>query len=195
MGKSCINSHYCLYEWQQRKKRYWIIQNLFFAILSYHLWRFQFIVISDALPIHFSLYLKNCSTWGNSSHFICLTCKQTWDPLRLANLQGRQSRILGETNWILAASMSKWWWQNHVESKWLLGPRSFLKFRTQRNNLPHSITREVAYCAGGLDTMEQGEPSIICIKSLSDLSRAVTKAVCTQPWTNEDPMMSHYLLQ
>ncbi|KAK4818861.1 hypothetical protein QYF61_020080 [Mycteria americana] len=47
-------------------------------------------------------------------------------------------------------------------------------------NTPHSITSRVAYWAGGIDSMEQGEPSIIPIKSLSELSTAVTKAACIQ---------------
>lgn len=172
----------------REKKKDWIMHIYF---LSYHLWSFQFIVISEALPRHFSLYFKKHSMWGNSSHFICLTYKQTWAPLWFIYLQGRQGSNFSETNGILAASMSKWWLQNPVESKWLLGPKSFLKFRTQGNILFHSVTRQVVYWAGGLDTMEQGEHSIIPIKSLSDLSRCIIKASCT----NEDSHMFHYLLQ
>ncbi|KAK4806400.1 hypothetical protein QYF61_016250 [Mycteria americana] len=43
-----------------------------------------------------------------------------------------------------------------------------------------SITSRVACWAGGIDALDRGEPSIIPIRSLSELSTAVTKAACTQ---------------
>ncbi|KAK4811127.1 hypothetical protein QYF61_019758 [Mycteria americana] len=60
------------------------------------------------------------------------------------------------------------------------GPGVFLNLGPDPTNTPHSITNRVAYWAGGIDTMEGGEPSIIPIKSLSELSTAVTKAACIQ---------------
>ncbi|KAK4811160.1 hypothetical protein QYF61_019791 [Mycteria americana] len=60
------------------------------------------------------------------------------------------------------------------------GPGVFLNLGPDPTNTPHSITSRVAYWAGGIDTMERGEPSIIPIKSLSELSTAVTKAACIQ---------------
>ncbi|KAK4810669.1 hypothetical protein QYF61_007469, partial [Mycteria americana] len=60
------------------------------------------------------------------------------------------------------------------------GPGVFLNLGPDPTNTPHSITSRVAYWAGGIDSMEQGEPSIIPIKSLSELSTAVTKAACIQ---------------
>ncbi|KAK4807063.1 hypothetical protein QYF61_018404 [Mycteria americana] len=60
------------------------------------------------------------------------------------------------------------------------GPVVFLNLGPDPTNTPHSITSRVAYWAGGIDTMERGEPSIIPIKSLSELSTAVTKAACIQ---------------
>ncbi|KAK4815931.1 hypothetical protein QYF61_010188 [Mycteria americana] len=59
-------------------------------------------------------------------------------------------------------------------------PGVFLSLGPDPTNTPHSITSRVAYWAGGIVTMERGEPSIIPIKSLSELSTAVTKAACIQ---------------
>lgn len=47
-------------------------------------------------------------------------------------------------------------------------------------NDPHSITSREAYWAGGIDILERGEPLLIPIRSVDELSTAITKAVCIQ---------------
>ena len=49
------------------------------------------------------------------------------------------------------------------------GPGVFLNLGPDLADTPHSISRRVAYWAGGTDAMGRGEPSIITIKSLSEL--------------------------
>ncbi|KAK4828563.1 hypothetical protein QYF61_027532 [Mycteria americana] len=67
------------------------------------------------------------------------------------------------------------------------GPGVFLNLGPDPTNTPHSITSRVAYWTGGIDSMERGEPSIIPIKSLSELSTAVTKAACIQATHKQGP--------
>ncbi|KAK4806261.1 hypothetical protein QYF61_013405 [Mycteria americana] len=107
-----------------------------------------------------------------------------WDPLQLTNLQERYSRKPGETEteylWRVCLSGGDRIMLSEDEASGYWGPVVFLNLGPDPTNTPHSITSRVAYWAGGIDTMERGEPSIIPIKSLSELSTAVTKAACIQ---------------
>ncbi|KAK4810621.1 hypothetical protein QYF61_007358 [Mycteria americana] len=107
-----------------------------------------------------------------------------WDPLQLTNLQERYSRKPGETEteylWRVCLSGGDRIMLSEDEASGYWGPGVFLNLGPDPTNTPHSITSRVAYWAGGIDSMERGEPSIIPIKSLSELSTAVTKAACIQ---------------
>jgi len=68
------------------------------------------------------------------------------------------------------------------------GPRVFLILGPDPANGSHSITSRVAYWAGEIDAMEQAEPPpLITIRSLNELSAAITKAACTQAMHKQEP--------
>lgn len=58
------------------------------------------------------------------------------------------------------------------------GPGVLLNERPSPNTESHSITRWVAYWAGGTDPQDRGEPTAISVRTLSELFTAVTKAAC-----------------
>ncbi|KAK4806361.1 hypothetical protein QYF61_016211 [Mycteria americana] len=60
------------------------------------------------------------------------------------------------------------------------GLRVFLNLGPDPTDEAQSITSRVACWAGGIDALDRGETSVIPIRSLSELSTAVTKAACTQ---------------
>lgn len=64
------------------------------------------------------------------------------------------------------------------------GPGVFLNTGPNPPDYSHSITSRVAYWAGGIDALEGGEPPI---KSLDELSVAVTKAAFTQAMHEQAP--------
>ena len=67
---------------------------------------------------------------------------------------------------------------DEANSYW--GPGVFLNLGPDPVHEAQSITSRVAYWAGGIDAFDQGEPSMIPIRSLSELSTAITKAACIQ---------------
>ncbi|KAK4828030.1 hypothetical protein QYF61_022807 [Mycteria americana] len=69
---------------------------------------------------------------------------------------------------------------NGDEANVYWGPGVFLNLGPNSIDEAHSITSSVAYWAGGIDALDQGEPSMIPIRSLNELSTAVTKATCIQ---------------
>lgn len=86
-------------------------------------------------------------------------------------------------NRVFVSSLSKWQWPNKAEWRWnkqLLGPGVLLTLGPDPANGSYSITSRVAYWAGRIDATEWGEPSTIPIRSLNELSTAITKAACTQ---------------
>ncbi|PKU33934.1 hypothetical protein llap_15760 [Limosa lapponica baueri] len=58
--------------------------------------------------------------------------------------------------------------QDEASGYWGLGV--FLNLGPDPADTPHSITSRVAYWAGGVDTMERGEPSLIPIESLREIA-------------------------
>ncbi|KAK4820512.1 hypothetical protein QYF61_000091 [Mycteria americana] len=65
---------------------------------------------------------------------------------------------------------------DEVNGYWGLGV--FLNLGPNPIDEAHSITSRVVYWAGGINALDRGEPSMIPIRSLSELSTAVTKATC-----------------
>lgn len=63
---------------------------------------------------------------------------------------------------------------------------SFLNAGSEHSNDTPSITSRVAYWAGGIDISERGEPLLIPIKSLNELSTFITKAACIEAMHEHD---------
>lgn len=114
----------------------------------------------------------------------CTVRATAWDPLQLANIREKFSRKPGETEteylWRVCITGGDQIKLSGNEANGFWGPRVFLNLGPNPANGSHSITSRVAYWAGGIDATERGEPSIIPIRSLNELSTAITKAACIQ---------------
>ncbi|XP_074965396.1 uncharacterized protein LOC142064386 [Phalacrocorax aristotelis] len=116
--------------------------------------------------------------WRNTAETI------PWDPLPLANLQEKYGRKTGESEteylWRVSLTGGDRIMLDQGVAAGFWGPGVFLNEGPDPNTEPHSITRRVAYWAGGKDPWDRGEPAAIPIRSLSEVSAAVTKAACLQ---------------
>ncbi|XP_052631213.1 uncharacterized protein LOC128136111 [Harpia harpyja] len=102
----------------------------------------------------------------------------------MANLQECYGHKLGETEteylWRVCLTGGDRILLNGDEADGFWGPGVFLNAGPAPPDDPRSITSRVAYWAGGIDVLERGEPLLIPIKSLNELSTAITKAACIQ---------------
>ncbi|KAK4806399.1 hypothetical protein QYF61_016249 [Mycteria americana] len=107
-----------------------------------------------------------------------------WDALQWARLQEKYSRKPGETEtvylWRVCLSSGDQIMLSGDKANGYWGLGVFLNLGPDPTDEAQSITSRVACWAGGTDALDRGEPSIIPIRSLSELSTAVTKAACTQ---------------
>ena len=114
-----------------------------------------------------------------------------FDPIQIAHLQDRYGRKPGETEteylWRVSLNGGDRILLDGNEASGYWGPGVFLDAGPNPPNDPHSLTSRVAYWAGGIDALERGEPLLIPIKSLNDLSAAFTKAACIQAMHQRKP--------
>ncbi|KAM9591119.1 uncharacterized protein ACIBXB_006056 [Morphnus guianensis] len=122
----------------------------------------------------------------------CTRKTTPFDPIQMANLQECYGHKPGETEteylWRVCLTGRHRILLNGDEANGFWGPGVFLNAGPTPPDNPHSITSRVAYWAGGIDVLERGEPLLIPIKSLNELSTAITKAACIQAMHERSPL-------
>ncbi|GAB0205021.1 hypothetical protein GRJ2_002967700 [Grus japonensis] len=121
-----------------------------------------------------------------------ITKTTPFDAIQIANLQERYSRKPQETEteyvWRVSLTGGDRILLNGDEANAFWGPGVFLNAGPNPPDQPHSLTSRVAYWAGGIDILERGEPPLIPIKCLNELSVAFIKAACIQAMHQHDPI-------
>uniref|UniRef100_A0A8B9NK43 Uncharacterized protein n=1 Tax=Accipiter nisus TaxID=211598 RepID=A0A8B9NK43_9AVES len=128
--------------------------------------------------------------WGGAGD---RTRKTTpFDPIQMANLQECYGCKPGATEneylWRVCLTGGDRILLNGDEANGFWGLGVFLNAGPASPDDPHSITSRVAYWARGIDVLERGEPLLIPIKSLNELSTVITKAACIQAMHERDPL-------
>lgn len=108
----------------------------------------------------------------------------SWDPLQLANLQEKYEWKTGESKteylWHVSLTREECIMLDQGKATGFQGPGVVLNLGPDPNAESHSIKQQVAYWAGGIDPWDRRKFTAVPVRSVSEVSTAITKAACLQ---------------